>query len=38
MEKIPKRVDTKEFKEEAAQLVLREGLGSTEAARLCAYQ
>ena len=33
MEKIPKRVYTKEFKEEAAQLVLRDGLGLTEAAR-----
>ena len=33
MEKIPKRVYTKAFKEEAAQLVLRDGLGQTEAAR-----
>lgn len=33
MEKIPRRVYTKEFKEEAAQLVLRDGLGVTEAAR-----
>ena len=33
MDKIPKRVYTKEFKEEAAELVLREGLGLTEAAR-----
>jgi len=33
MEKIPKRIYTKEFKEEAAQLVLRDGLGPTEAAR-----
>jgi len=33
MERIPKRVYTKEFKEEAAQLVLRDGLGQTEAAR-----
>jgi transposase len=33
MEKIPKRVYTKEFKEEAAQLVVNGGLGLTEAAR-----
>ena len=33
MEKIPRRVYTKEFKDEAAQLVLRDGLGLTEAAR-----
>ena len=33
MEKIPKRLYTKEFREEAAQLVLRDGLGQTEAAR-----
>ena len=33
MQKIPKRIYTKEFKEEAAQLVLRDGLGQTEAAR-----
>ena len=33
MEKIPRRVYTKEFKEEAAQLVVNGGLGLTEAAR-----
>ena len=33
MEKIPKRVYTKEFKEQAAQLVVSDGLGLTEAAR-----
>lgn len=33
MEKLPKRVYTKEFKEQAAQLVVRDGLGLTEAAR-----
>ena len=33
MERSPKRVYTKAFKEEAAQLVLRDGLGQTEAAR-----
>lgn len=33
MEKIPRRVYTQAFKEEAAQLVLRDGLGATEAAR-----
>ena len=33
MEKIPRRMYTKEFKEEAAQLVIVGGLGLTEAAR-----
>jgi transposase len=33
MEKIPKRVYTAEFKNQAAQLVVSEGLGLTEAAR-----
>jgi len=33
MEKIPKRVYTKEFKDEAAQWVVSGGLGLTEAAR-----
>lgn len=33
MEKIPRRVYTKEFKDEAAQLVVNGGLGLTEAAR-----
>ena len=33
MEKIPRRMYTKEFKDEAAQLVLVGGLGLTEAAR-----
>ena len=33
MEKLPRRMYTKEFKEEAAQLVLSGGLGLTEAAR-----
>ena len=33
MEKLPRRMYTKEFKEEAAQLVLVGGLGLTEAAR-----
>jgi len=33
MEKIPRRVYTKEFKEEAAQLVVNGGMGLTEAAR-----
>ena len=33
MEKIPKRVYTKEFKEQAARLVVHEGVGLTDAAR-----
>ena len=33
MEKLPRRMYTKEFKEEAAQLVLVGGLGLTDAAR-----
>lgn len=33
MEKIPRRVYTQEFKEQAAQLVVSDGLGLTEAAR-----
>lgn len=33
MDKLPKRVYTKEFKEQAAKLVVRDGLGLTEAAR-----
>ena len=33
MEKIPRRLYTKEFKDEAAQLVVNGGLGLTEAAR-----
>jgi transposase len=33
MEKVPKRVYTAEFKAQAAQLVVRDGLGLTEAAR-----
>ena len=33
MEKIPRRMYTKEFKDEAAQLVLVGGMGLTEAAR-----
>lgn len=33
MDKLPKRVYTKEFKEQAAKLVVRDGLGVTEAAR-----
>jgi len=33
MEKLPRRVYTKEFKDEAARLVVNGGLGLTEAAR-----
>lgn len=33
MEKLPKRVYTQAFKDEAAKLVVRDGLGVTEAAR-----